>query len=213
MLQIFTTQRRSNLSQTCCSLRGRQPLETGPHIHGITLATEWVHILICPQGHPLGCAVALAIQDVIESENLLENVNIQGKYLGTFSLTVSTSDSDPDKIKAQLLCEGLQGPNAIAAPFTFDIRGGGLLWGIEFDFASANHVDFKGNAFAMRVYARALQNGLIIMSFTGGANIEGTKGDHCMLTPAYNVTKAEIETIAAIFIRSVEEALREVSAV
>lgn len=113
---------------------------------------------------------------------------------------------------AQLLRQRLQGPNALAAPYTFDIRGGGGFWGIEFDFTEAAHMDFKGHPFAMRVQTRAFENGLVIMSFTGGSDLEGTRGDHCLLSPAYNVTKEEIEKIAALFIQSVEEVLREVSA-
>lgn len=110
-----------------------------------------------------------------------------------------------------LLRERLQSPNALAAPFTFDIRGGGLWWGVEFDFSvpEAARLDFKGQAFAMAVQARCLENGLIIMGFTGGSNVEGTQGDHCLLSPAYNVTKEQIEKIVDIFVQSIEEILKE----
>lgn len=130
---------------------------------------------------------------MIASENLLQNVNTQGRYLG------------------ELLRKALQSPNAIAAPFTFDIRGGGMFWGIEFDFTCPDvaKLDFKGQKFAMLVQARCLANGLIIMGFTGGANLEGTKGDHCLLSPAYNVTRKEVEEIVKIFVGSVEEILKE----
>lgn len=143
------------------------------------------------QGQPLACAASLAVQKVIESENLLENIRTQGAHLES------------------LLQKGLRGPNALAAPFTFDIRGGGGFWAVEFDFTKAKNVDFKGDPFAMRVQARALDNGLVIMGMTGGSNWEGTEGDHLMLAPAYNVTKEEVEKIAEIFVQSVEEVLRE----
>lgn len=70
-------------------------------------------------------------------------------------------------------------------------------------------MDFKGEAFAMLVQARALRNGAIVMGMVGGANLEGTKGDHVILAPAYNITKEEIEKIVDIFVGSVEEILRE----
>ena len=70
-------------------------------------------------------------------------------------------------------------------------------------------VNFKGQSFAMLVQARALENGLIVMGMVGGANLEGTKGDHIIFAPAYNVTKEEIEKIVDIFVNSVEEILRE----
>jgi adenosylmethionine-8-amino-7-oxononanoate aminotransferase len=102
----------------------------------------------------------------------------------------------------------LTGPNALAAPFVFDIRGRGGFWAVEFDFETSKHM-FQGSAFSMLLQARAMENGLIIMGMTGGANLEGTRGDHIMLSPAYNVTKEEVQTIAKIFIRSVNEVLEE----
>ncbi|KAG6906252.1 hypothetical protein DXG01_014970 [Tephrocybe rancida] len=143
------------------------------------------------QGQPLGTATALAVQEVIESENLLENVRKQGAYLES------------------LLETGLRGPNALAAPYTFDIRGGGGFWGIEFDFTNATNLDFGKEPFAMRVQARAMKHSLVVMAMTGGSNIEGTKGNHLMLSPAYIVTKQEIEKIAALLIQSIEEVLQE----
>jgi E3 ubiquitin-protein ligase TRIP12 len=113
-------------------------------------------------------------------------------------------------LKEKLLLEGLRGPNALAAPFIFDIRGGGGFWGIEFDgFDNNPDYDLKGEGFAMLVQARALDNNLVIMGFTGGSNLEGTKGSHCLLAPAYNSTKEEIELIASRFIQSVEDVIRE----
>jgi adenosylmethionine-8-amino-7-oxononanoate aminotransferase len=96
----------------------------------------------------------------------------------------------------------------LALPYTFDVRGGGGFWAVEFDF-SDNAVDFQGESFAMLAQARALRNGLIVMGMVGGANLEGTKGDHIILAPAYNVTKEEIEKMVNIFANSVEEILRE----
>ena len=111
----------------------------------------------------------------------------------------------------KLLEERLTGPNSLALPYTFDVRGGGGFWAVEFDFNSENNnnIDFKGQSFAMLVQAQSLQNGLIVMGMVGGANLEGTKGDHIILAPAYNVTKEEIEKIVDIFVESVEEILRE----
>ncbi|KAF8906204.1 hypothetical protein CPB84DRAFT_1813845 [Gymnopilus junonius] len=140
------------------------------------------------QAHPLACAASLAVQHVIEQENLLENIRSQGEYL------------------RQLLEEGLTGPNSIASPYVFDIRGGGGFWAVEFEFES---VGFKGSSFAILVQAKALENGLIVMGMVGGANVEGTKGDHIIFAPAYNVTKEEVKKIADIFVRSVEEILKD----
>ncbi|KAH9951154.1 PLP-dependent transferase [Amylocystis lapponica] len=145
------------------------------------------------QANPLACAASLAVQKVISEEKLLENVQVQGPYLES------------------LLRERLESPNAPAAPFVFDIRGGGAWWAVEFDFTSpeAARLDFKGEQFAMAVQARCLEKGLIIMGMTGGANLQGNAGDHLMLSPAYNVTKEQVEKIVEIFVRAIEEILQE----
>lgn len=171
--------------------------------HGHTYQVSWarddrrIHSLISRwQAHPLACAAALAVQKVIVEEKLLENVAVQGPYLES------------------LLRERLQSPNAPAAPFVFDVRGGGAWWGIEFDWTSpeAARLDFGGQAFAMLVQARCLEKNLIAMGMTGGSNLEGTVGDHLMLSPAYNVTKEQVEQIVDIFVESIEEILKEYAA-
>ena len=63
------------------------------------------------------------------------------------------------------------------------------------------------------VQARCLKNGMSIIGMSNGANVEGTKGEHCVLAPAYNVTKEEVETIADIFAKSVEECITEAKVV
>lgn len=107
--------------------------------------------------------------------------------------------------------ERLTGPNALAAPFVFDIRGGGGFWGVEFDLTSsaAASLNFTREPLAMAIQARALENGLIVMGMTGVANLEGTQGDVIILAPAYNVTKEEIDKIVEILVESIEEVLKE----
>ncbi|KAF9479594.1 hypothetical protein BDN70DRAFT_906231 [Pholiota conissans] len=138
------------------------------------------------QAHPLACAASLAVQNVIEKENLLENIRLQGSHF------------------EKLLKEGLTGPNSIAAPYVFDIRGAGGFWAVEFEFGDYNF----GGSFAMLVQARAMENGLVCMGMNGGANLQGTKGEHIIFAPAYNITKEEIEKVASLFIQSVEEVLK-----
>ncbi|KAI0831829.1 PLP-dependent transferase [Trametes gibbosa] len=151
------------------------------------------------QATPLSCAAALAVQRVIVAEDLLANVQRIGPLLG-------------ERLRTRLL-----GPNALAAPYVFDVRGGGAWWGIEFDFESpaGERLDFKtaGGNFALAVQARALENGLIVMAFSGGGSLDGTKGHHLMLSPAYNITEEQAETIVDLFVRSVEEVLTGAGAV
>lgn len=156
----------------------------------------------------MACAASLAVQHVLQKENLLENNRKQGAYL--FSL----------------LKERLLSPNSPIAPYVFDIRGGGLWYAVEFEVPPEK---MKGQKFAMLVQARCMDNGLVIMGFSNSADLEGTKGDHCMLSPAYNVTQEEVcmklrkfvdrenslpflmqvEKIADLFVRSIEEVAHE----
>lgn len=60
------------------------------------------------QGHPVGCAAALAVQQTIQEQSLLENVRNMGAYL-----------------EAQLR-QRLENH-----PYVGDIRGRGLFWGVS----------------------------------------------------------------------------------
>ena len=145
------------------------------------------------QAHPIACAASLAVQKVIAQENLLENARKQGEYLS-----------------AQLH-EKLLAPNSVTAPYTFDIRGSGCWWGVEFDFddPSARKVDLKGRSFAFEVQQRAFDKGLIIMGMSGTAALDGSKGHAILLSPAYNVTKEQVDDIVRILVEAVAEVLQE----
>ena len=145
------------------------------------------------QAHPLACAASLAVQKVIVEEDLLENARKQGDYLSS------------------LLREKLLSPNSISAPYIFDIRGAGCWWGIEFDFdgPQCRKLDLKGEKFAIAVQQRALDKGLVIMGMSGTATLDGSKGDVILLSPAYNITREQVEYIVDVFVATVEEILSE----
>ncbi|RPD53382.1 PLP-dependent transferase [Lentinus tigrinus ALCF2SS1-7] len=147
------------------------------------------------QAHPISCAAALAVQKVIADEKLFENVAVQGP-----------------RLESQLRAR-LTGPNARAAPFVWDVRGGGAWWAVEFDFdneaAKAKAKGYEGKTFGTDVQAKALENGLVIMGFTGGSSLDGLKGSHLMLSPAYNITAEEVDKIVDIFVKSIEQVLAE----
>ena len=54
-----------------------------------------------------------------------------------------------------------------------------------------------------------MDKGLVIMGFYGGATLDGSKGEHCILSPAYNVTDDEVEKIVDLFVKAVEEIVTE----
>ncbi|KAH9010948.1 PLP-dependent transferase [Lactarius deliciosus] len=145
------------------------------------------------QAHPISCAAAVAVQKVIAAENLLENGRQTGEFL------------------AQLLRERLLSADVLARPFTSDIRGGGSLWVVEFDFTGpeGERVGLKGQPLARLVQAQCFEKGLVVSVSISGGDAKGVEGDEILFAPAYNITREEVEKVVDIFVESVEEVLRE----
>lgn len=125
------------------------------------------------QAHPISCAGAVAVQKVIAAENLVENGRQMGEYLG------------------QLLRERLLSANSVTKAITFDIRGGGTFWAVEFE---------ERKEFAMRVQERCLENGLIVIGMPNAT------GGHIIFAPGYNITRKEVESVVSLFVLSVVDA-------
>ncbi len=122
-------------------------------------------------GHAIGCAAALAVQTVIEQENLLANVQHMG-----------------EKLQAALETEFQQHPNV------GDIRGRGLFRGIEFVQDKPGKQPFaaelKINA---KIKQAAMQNGL--MCYPMGGTIDGVNGDHVLIAPPFIINEPQLEEI------------------
>jgi len=122
-------------------------------------------------GHPMAAAAALAVQQVIERDRLLENVRMMGVHL------------------EQRLRERLG-----QHPFVGDIRGRGLFWGIEF-VADRDSKDPFSPAVKLhaRLKANAMSRGLMI--YPMGGTVDGERGDHILLAPPFIVGRDTIDTI------------------
>jgi adenosylmethionine-8-amino-7-oxononanoate aminotransferase len=159
-----------------------------------TTLTRLICLTCYDQAHPISCAAAVAVQKVIEAENLLENGRQTGEYL------------------AQLLRERLMSPGALARLFTLDIRGGGSFWIVEFGFTrpEGERIALKEQLFAGRIKARSLEKGLVVCTSKSGGNAQGiVEEDEIIFAPAYNITREEVEKVVDIFVESVEDVLRE----
>jgi adenosylmethionine-8-amino-7-oxononanoate aminotransferase len=139
------------------------------------------------QAHPIACAAAVAVQEVIREENLLENVRIIGRRL------------------EERLTERLGNHHHVG-----DIRGRGLFWAVELvrDRATKQVFDpaLKLNE---RVKQEAFRRGLAC--YPMGGTIDGRHGDHVILAPPYIVTAAQVDMIAERFGDAVEAALASAS--
>jgi adenosylmethionine-8-amino-7-oxononanoate aminotransferase len=136
-------------------------------------------------GHPMACAAALAVQETIRDEKLLDAVKVLGAKLET------------------ALVERL-GNHAHVG----DIRGRGLFWAVElvadrstkapFDPARKLHAKIKKQAFARG-----------LLCYPMGGTIDGKSGDHVLLAPPYVSTPDEIAFAAATLGDAIDAALAE----
>ncbi len=135
-------------------------------------------------GHPVAAAAALAVQQVIARDKLLDQVKARGAYLD------------------RRLREALGG-----YPHVGDIRGRGLLRGVELveDRATKKPFDpaHKLNA---KVKANAMQVGL--MCYPMGGTIDGEHGDHVLLAPPFIATEAHVDEIVDKLAQAIESGTR-----
>ncbi len=134
-------------------------------------------------GHATACAAALAVQKVIEQEQLLDNVLARGEQL-----------------RAELRA-------ALAEhPYVGDVRGRGLFVGVEFvqDKTTKATLDPARKTYAV-LKKQAMQNGLLM--YPMGGTIDGVHGDHVLLAPPFICTDANISEIVARFTRTVNQVL------
>jgi adenosylmethionine-8-amino-7-oxononanoate aminotransferase len=124
-------------------------------------------------GHAVGCAAALAVQQVIKDDDLLSNVQSQG-----------------------LVLENLLLERFGSHPRVGDIRGRGLLRAIEIVEDRRSKKPFASTLkLHARIKQRAMAEGLIC--YPGGGTADGESGDHVLIAPPFNVTPPQIDEIVA----------------
>ena len=134
-------------------------------------------------GHPIACAAALAVQHEIEEQNLIDCVCERGAYL------------------EQRLRQVLE-----QHAFVGDIRGRGLLFGIEIVADRTNKTPFPaGDRVAARIKTAALERGLICYPGTGTA--DGVNGDHILLAPPFIVNDAHLDELVSKLATSIGDVL------
>ncbi|TIX97839.1 MAG: aminotransferase class III-fold pyridoxal phosphate-dependent enzyme, partial [Mesorhizobium sp.] len=126
------------------------------------------HTYMC---HPMACAAALAVQEVIARDDLLANVRAMGAHL------------------SQRLGERFGNHAHIG-----DIRGRGLFMGLELVEDRSTKAPFdpklKLNA---KIKREAMARGLLV--YPAGGTIDGVRGDHVLLAPPFIVDAAAIDAI------------------
>jgi adenosylmethionine-8-amino-7-oxononanoate aminotransferase len=134
-------------------------------------------------GHTAACAAALAVQNIIERDRLLDRVRITG---ATFQETIRRVLSRFDEVG--------------------DVRGRGFFIGIELVCDRQTKAPFSAErALSFDIGARAFADGLICYPCAG--NVDGSSGDTIIIAPPYNAADAELEEIVVKLTRAVRSAL------
>ena len=134
-------------------------------------------------GHTAACAAGLAVLGIIERDRLVDKVAADGIYL------------------KEGLDRALGQDDAVG-----DIRGCGLLWGIELVRDRDSKEPFDP---ALKVPKRyrdaALENGMI--GYQGGAIIDGERGEYVLVSPAYTATHDELDEMVDKVALSIRQAV------
>ena len=139
--------------------------------HGFTFA-----------GNPLSCAIALAVQDYIQKNQLIQRVAELSPYLS----------EKLDKFRD--------------IPIVGDVRGKGFLMGIELVKDRKEKTPFpREMKVAERIQKTAFEKGLIMVG--GTRMLEGSLGDHVRVAPPFIVKKEEIDEIIQIVRDSILEVM------
>ena len=122
-------------------------------------------------GHPMACAAALAAQQVIERDGLLENVLQQGDYLRR-------------QLHATL----------DAHPYVGDIRGRGLFVGVEMVADKVGKSPFDpALPLHQMIKKHAMDAGLLCYPMSG--TIDGKLGHHVLLAPPYIINTPQVDEL------------------
>ncbi len=138
-------------------------------------------------GHSTACAAALAVQQVIQRDQLMPQVQERGSYL-----------------RQELISRLLEHPNV------GDIRGRGLFVGVELVKDRASKTPFDPDLkLHAKIKAQAMTNGLMI--YPMGGTIDGRQGDHVLLAPPYIVTHQHIDQIVDLLAQSIDQLVQSVA--
>lgn len=122
-------------------------------------------------GHATACAAALAVQQTIEDENLLENVSHMGEVLN-MALHERFGEH----------------------PFVGDIRGRGLFRALELVADRYTKAPLPHQlSMAAEIKRQGMAQGLACYPNSG--TIDGLHGDHILLAPPYIIEQSHVEEI------------------
>ncbi|MDH5540513.1 MAG: aminotransferase class III-fold pyridoxal phosphate-dependent enzyme, partial [Rhizobacter sp.] len=139
-------------------------------------------------GHPVACAAALAVQQVIARDDLLTAVRRQGE-----GLAARLRDTFGNH------------------PHVGDLRGRGLFRAVELVADRATKATFDpAHRLHARIKAQAMARGLMV--YPMGGTIDGQRGDHVLLAPPFIVSDGELDAIVDRLAQAIDAAISELPA-
>lgn len=136
-------------------------------------------------GHAVACAAALAVQQVIERDGVLQKVKRDASVLQALLA---------DKFKSH--------------PHVGDIRGRGFFWGIELVQDRASKAPFDpARRLHAKVKAAAFARGLLV--YPMGGTVDGRYGDHILLAPPFIASQDELAQIVSRLAEALDAALAQ----
>jgi adenosylmethionine-8-amino-7-oxononanoate aminotransferase len=137
-------------------------------------------------GHAVACAAALAVQNVIERDQLLARVRESGARLEALLRAAFGAD-----------------------PHIGDIRGRGLFWGIELVRDRAGKAPFDPDLkLHARIKREAMARGLMV--YPMGGTVDGRYGDHVLLAPPFIAGDGDLVLIAERLQASIQAAIQSI---
>lgn len=129
-------------------------------------------------GNPLSTAAANGVLDYIEKHDIVRKTGEKGILF---------------KKKLEELKSGCK--------LIEDVRGIGLLWGIE--FSKGGTLFLPEEKLTTKIVSQCFKNGLIVYPSAGF--IDGVRGDSILLSPPLVITQEEIELLFALLEKSIRE--------
>lgn len=127
-------------------------------------------------GNPLSAAVAVAVLETLLADKLPENAAAVGAYL-------------LERLQTEL----------VHFPFIGDVRGQGLLLGVELVQDKATRAPFPAYlGMAERMTQCLLQEGIVV--YPGSGNADGVDGDQFLVAPPLTLTRTEADEIVAALV-------------
>ncbi|UAC46947.1 aspartate aminotransferase family protein [Bacillus aquiflavi] len=121
--------------------------------------------------NPQSCAVSLAVLEYLEKHKVIQDVHTKSAYL--MDLLTKTKDD---------------------FPFIGDIRGRGLLIGLEFVQDFKTKTSFPSSLkVTQTIIIIAKDNGLLL--YPAASGIDGTDGDAVLIAPPLTITKEEMDEL------------------